>query len=369
MEIVRMAKKEDKKAFFELWKICFGDSDAFCNWFFENRFLPQYSVCLEIEGKVVSCMQSFPVVLNIRGRAVDGVILAGVSTHPDYRKRGYMGKIFPYILQVLREKGVLVAIHTPALLNSYFSFGHYPVCSANLFTGQTNQSYLNENIKLYFDFPLPLEELCFCYMQFAKKYSGIITRTKENFSLKASDYFSDGGQCIVFFEKRRVEGYAFYYETKDELIAPEVVCCKDEKFPVLLESLLGIAKGKKLTAKLPPEIKGNVLLGTNNIIEKGVAGGLDLPALLRIFIGDKGYVIEIENDVLSENIGIFDGNGNKTNQPPDLKIEGGALTQLLFGYKALNQLIKEQKASILTQKGKELNRILKTELCFVIDEY
>jgi len=369
MEVLRMATKKDKKTFYDLWKICFGDSDAFCNWFFDHRFLPDYAVCLEVDGRVVSCMQAFPIRLNIRGKGIDGAILAGVSTHPNYRKRGYMGQIFPYMLQVLREKGILVAIHTPAVLSSYFSFGHYPVCKANFFTGRTNRFFSEKNMKTYLGFPIPLEELQSCYSKYAKKYSGIVDRTKENFSLKAADYFSDGGQCVAVFEKGKVEGYAFYYETKEELVAPEVVCCENQKFPVLLESLMGIAKGKKMTAKLPPQIKGDVLLGENNIMEKGVAGGLDLPTLLRIFFGVKGYIIAIDKDILSENIGIFDGVGNKSDQPPDLQIEGGALTQLLFGYKSLNQLVSEQKAIILTEKGKNLTRILKTELCFVIDEY
>ena len=56
MTAVRIAKAEDKKAFYDLWKICFGDSDAFCDWFFVNRFAPDYSVVLETEGKIVSCI-------------------------------------------------------------------------------------------------------------------------------------------------------------------------------------------------------------------------------------------------------------------------------------------------------------------------
>lgn len=62
MTAVRIAKAEDKKAFYDLWKICFGDSDAFCDWFFRNRFAPDYSVVLETEGKLsavagVSCIR------------------------------------------------------------------------------------------------------------------------------------------------------------------------------------------------------------------------------------------------------------------------------------------------------------------------
>lgn len=70
MTAVRIAKAEDKKAFYDLWKICFGDSNAFCDWFFVNRFAPDYSVILETEGKIVSCMQAFPYTLWIRGREI-----------------------------------------------------------------------------------------------------------------------------------------------------------------------------------------------------------------------------------------------------------------------------------------------------------
>ena len=124
MTAVRIAKAEDKKAFYDLWKICFGDSNAFCDWFFRNRFAPDYSVVLETEGKIVSCMQAFPYTLWIRGREIPGAMLCGVSTHPDYRKKGYMGQIFTYEMKLLREKGCLVAPHTPAVLQSYFPFGH-----------------------------------------------------------------------------------------------------------------------------------------------------------------------------------------------------------------------------------------------------
>ena len=65
MASVRVAKIEHKADFYRLWKVCFGDSDAFCDWFFENRFAPDYSVVLETDGEIASCMQAFPYTLRI----------------------------------------------------------------------------------------------------------------------------------------------------------------------------------------------------------------------------------------------------------------------------------------------------------------
>ena len=40
MTLVRRAEEKDRQAFLELWKVCFGDSDAFCDWFFTIVFFP-----------------------------------------------------------------------------------------------------------------------------------------------------------------------------------------------------------------------------------------------------------------------------------------------------------------------------------------
>ena len=115
MTMIRIAEKKDKKDFYRLWKICFGDSDAFCDWFFENRFSPEHSVVLEEEGEIISCMQAFPYTIQIRGVSIPGTMLCGVSTHPDHRRKGLMGKIFSYEMNHLRKMGYHVAVHTPAV--------------------------------------------------------------------------------------------------------------------------------------------------------------------------------------------------------------------------------------------------------------
>ena len=84
--IIRVAKQDDRNAFRRLWDICFGDSNAFCDWFFENRFIAEYSVVLESGGEICSCMQAFPYTVLIRGKEVPGAMLCGVSTDPYQRK-------------------------------------------------------------------------------------------------------------------------------------------------------------------------------------------------------------------------------------------------------------------------------------------
>ena len=46
---VRSAVWEDRQDFSDLWQLCFGDSDAFCHWFFHHRFEPSLSVCMKAD--------------------------------------------------------------------------------------------------------------------------------------------------------------------------------------------------------------------------------------------------------------------------------------------------------------------------------
>ena len=60
MTAVRIAKAEDKKAFYDLWKICFGDSNCLLRIGFSlNRFAPDYSVVLETEAKLSAVCRRF----------------------------------------------------------------------------------------------------------------------------------------------------------------------------------------------------------------------------------------------------------------------------------------------------------------------
>ena len=135
-EFVRVAKENDVEGFYRLWKICFGDSDNFCNWLFENRFYPDYSVCLEKNGEILSAMQAVPYKIVVRGKGLPGAMLCGVSTHPDHRKKGFMRKIFTLAMNHLRQKDILLTVHTPAVLESYFSYGHFPVADASYIQGE-----------------------------------------------------------------------------------------------------------------------------------------------------------------------------------------------------------------------------------------
>ena len=366
MTEVRIAKQTDKNEYYRLWKTCFGDSDAFCDWFFEYRFSPEHSIVLEENNEIVSCMQAFPYILQIRNKEIPGAMLCGVSTHPEHRKKGYMGQIFSYEMERLCDMGFMVAPHTPAVLPSYFSFGHYPVADANYLECDCVPAFES---KIKFDFYEndSWKELHAFYSLFAKKYSGIIKRSEEDFIRKAADYAADGGKCVVYKVDNAVKGYAFYYQTEEMLLCVEAAA-EEGYYHALMEGLLAQAEGLHFSAKLPPELFLHFSFTKIVKKQKGVMGLCNASALLQHLQLEIPYGFRLHDPVVKENNGSFDFCGNKYTDAPVFEISAGHLLQVLVGYHSLEEL--RDKLNITDEvKFAEINRLLPKQKCYIIDEY
>lgn len=365
MEKVRIAEFDDRKAYYDLWKICFGDSDAFCQWFFHHRFYPSLSVCLEKDGVIPSAMQAFPYSIWIRGKEVDGAMLCGVSTHPQYRKRGYMGKIFSYNMEVLRENGKAVAVHTPAVLESYFSFGHEPVADACYLTA-AEIPYFEKKKDVYFLEGDERKKAFACYQEFAKKYSGMVLRNETDFLRKLDDYAADGGVCLADHNEN-LRAYVCYYLTETELICVEAVG-EDQALQSVLEGMFAYGTGRKLSVKLAPDTKISFSFTRKEVKQKGVMGLVSIEKLLKSLDLQSKAVFAVEDSVVAENNGCFDLSGKRRKEKPAFVVKAGKLLPVIVGYASL----EEQRAEIeiYDEKGfLEIAEALPKIPCYIIDEY
>lgn len=364
MEKVRIAQQADKKAYRELWQICFGDSDDFCQWFFDHRFCPSYSVCLETEGFLPSAMQAFPYDVIIRGKRVEGAMLCGVCTHPRFRRRGYMGKIFSYNMKVLRQHRCAVAVHTPAVLNSYFSFGHEPVADACYLTAEKLPE--SEEKNMVFLEGEERKNAFPCYSSFAKKYSGMILRSEVDFMRKMDDYGADGGRIAVD-QKEHPKAYVCFYLTEEELTCVEAVG-ETVALQQLLGDMLTLGGGRKCSIKLPPDTEVSLEVCRKEIRPKGVMGLADLTLLLEKLELKSEASFFVQDSVIEENNGCFDLSGRKSEKSPAFLIEAGKLLPVLVGYCSLEE--QRPWIKVKEEKGfREIAEALPKIPCYIIDEY
>jgi predicted acetyltransferase len=369
---IRQALWSDKKEFEYLWKTCFGDSDTFINWLFSRRFLPSYSVCIKEEHRMVSCMQSYPLHIFIRGKLVRGAMLCGVCTHPHFRKKGYMKELFSYMMHSLYDDDIILAVHTPAVLNSYYSFGHYPVSNACYLTADRIPLFQKTSSVCEVDLQSEhFHGVYRCYHQLSKKYSGCVSRTAADFYLKWEDYAADGGKCIVFFSESIIKGYCFYYKTDTLLQAVEVMADSENSMRQLMEGLFSYGTGLTLSVKLPSDFE-SLSFGFTRIkkVPKGVAGGIHIAKLLNTVSSFDGYAIHVTDPILAENNGVFDLRGNKVQQEPDISISAGHLTQILMGYLTLQEAIREGYVQVYhSVQAQRINLLFPKTNCYIVDEY
>lgn len=366
--MVEIATEQQKQQYCDMWQQCFEDSEAFRKWLFEKRFLPSFSTYIKKENEIVCCMQSYPMHIWVRGKIVKGVMLCGVCTDKKYRKQGLMTELFSRTMNMLSEKGYALAVHTPAVLHSYYRFGHIAVNRCKYIkSDNTAQFQKDNNIKeVHQKFNLLYE----CYEKFSQKYSGCASRTLADFLLKMEDYTIDNAKVIAYEYNNSVKGYAVFYNTDSIVQAVETVAESNGIYQKIVEAICSYAKGKKVNIKLPEDVfvKANSLY--EEVVEKGVAGILNISKLMSLLGQKKNCAIQIEDDVIEKNNGVFDLDGTTTTKSPDIKLSAGDAVQLIMGYCPLQELQKQNKVVIYhNENAEKIASEYNKQACYIVDEY
>lgn len=367
--IPRIATNDDIGEFRRLWKLCFEDSENFMNWFFENRFFPEYSCCISEGGELVSAMQGVPYSILVRGKPLSGLMLCGVTTDPAHRRKGLMHKTFSYEMNMLSERGYALAVHTPAVLESYFSFGHLPVADANYFMTKeikAVQASTRAGYRAKYDYT-KWENLFPLYLDVSKKYSGIIQRTKEEFMRKCHDYAADGGKCFALEKNDEIVGYLFYGISEHTIFGAETIATNGH-YSQLLTELFSQYEGYGTEIKLPPDLFVQFPFGRVEKKQKGVAGLLNIQPILESFSFESNYTFALKDDIINNNNGIFDMQGRPSALPPAFSISSGHFLQVLIGYTTLQDL--KEFIEIFDLEGFEsVDSLLPKSNCYIVDEY
>jgi len=369
MQTIRIATIKDKDSFRHLWDLSFNDTIRFRDWFFENRFFAEYSICIEEDNKIVSAVQSAPCFIKIRDSIVPATIMVGACTHPDYKKKGYMKKLYTWYMEYIKTLGVTVCAHTPAVIQTYFNVGHFPVSDTG-FIEVEKSNYCQEMKVVPLDLQKETASLLKCYNQMAKKYSGIIIRTISDMGLKCNDYMADGAKCIAFKENGTPKAYGIYYENSEFVYGEEIVALDSAFLREIVYALLSLGNGKKVKIKLPPDTQRIPNVETLSILPRNVLGLTSVSALLLTVGKDLDFAVEITDSAIPDNNGTFNLRGEKTSTAPVFKTEAGHFLQWIVGYKSIQELAVDGFVEIFDQESaKKLDFLFPKQICHIIDEY
>ncbi len=104
---IRFATYQDIKQLKKIWKICFGDCDAYIHAFFQHNFVPEQTVVVASDNLVVGVAYLLPAKLKNKpfmyGYAI-GVL-------PEYRGQGYTQKMLSFVKEESQKKRFLFGLH------------------------------------------------------------------------------------------------------------------------------------------------------------------------------------------------------------------------------------------------------------------
>lgn len=131
MFTVRPSVPEDVPAQRELWKLAFGDSDAYIDNFYHTYYRPERVVVLEEDGVLRSMTAWFDTAFVIPGQGeYRAAYLYAVATHPHCRGRGLAAGLLAGADDYFRVLGIPAVTTVPAepSLHRFFSSNGFREC-------------------------------------------------------------------------------------------------------------------------------------------------------------------------------------------------------------------------------------------------
>ena len=321
----RILTERDIPELKKIWKDIFHDSDNFINWFFSNRFRPQMSFAHEINGEIVCVIHSYPIKINLHGKALPAVMISGVATLPHYRKKGLMHSLFKFALNKLDEMGYFLCYYYPANPDFYKSLGHIHITdniTVNCLPSNPNKCKSETyDIK---DTVMSLKQL---YNAFSSKYNCGVNR-QDDFELKMSEHIGEGLFCkCISNASGNPDAYVIYHQT-DAFYEIAELAGNEEK---LTELLSGFSMPVK--AKLPPDFPAEKVFSEFHLSTGNMGGIINVRRFLSETASDCPLIVKITDSVLCDNCGVFDFKGNPSHKLPDITLTAGELLQTVTGYK------------------------------------
>lgn len=125
---IRPAGKGDADRQKKIWKLCFGDDDAYIDFYFASRYKEDKTLLMLLNGQIVSMLTIIPVeVVTADGRTFPSAMLYAVATHPEYRGRGFASRLMDFCDRHLKQNRMEMSVIVPAeerLFDFYGKLGY-----------------------------------------------------------------------------------------------------------------------------------------------------------------------------------------------------------------------------------------------------
>jgi predicted acetyltransferase len=173
-----------------MWQLCFPlDAVSFIDFYFDKVYKHEEALIYVEKNQPVAFLHMIPYSLKIGATIYAAGYISGAMTHPEYRKKGYMGKLLNASFDVMQQKGYSYTFLIPQeewLVGFYERFGY--------------QSFVSPSLKDFKNFKVFKSYAE--HTQFLATLPNAVLKSEEQFANIVADSLSEGGEIIDAKEKR-----------------------------------------------------------------------------------------------------------------------------------------------------------------------
>lgn len=124
--MIRFADEITRPQVRRMWKTVFGDPDDYMETYFRHKYHDENTLVYVEEGKVVASLQMLSYGFTFCGTEIPIIYLSGVSTLPQYRRKGYVRQLLVRSFEEAAHRDVPLMLLVPQeewLLKFYDRYG------------------------------------------------------------------------------------------------------------------------------------------------------------------------------------------------------------------------------------------------------
>lgn len=112
--MIQFANENTAQQVRSMWKVCFEDTDDFMNLYFSQKYKDENTLIYFENNVAVASLQMLPYTIRFYNKIIPFYYLSGLCTLPEYRNKGYMGKLIKEAFLTMKERNIPLSILIPA---------------------------------------------------------------------------------------------------------------------------------------------------------------------------------------------------------------------------------------------------------------
>lgn len=217
---IRLCRQEETEEVKKIWQYCFDDGPEYVDFYFKHKFRPENTLVVDSGKGVISSLHLNQHRISLRGKEFNTSYVVGVSTLPEARGLGMMGKVMQESFKEMEKRGQEICILMPIDFRLYTRYGYsncYNMLKVNM------DVFALKKFKLRGEFRRPekAEDLLEVYSDAMKRFNGYSKRDLSYFEDYIIEMEAEGGYIYVNYREDQPVGYLVYSILDGKMIVRE----------------------------------------------------------------------------------------------------------------------------------------------------